>query len=117
MTDDPKELFRCSECKREPREDENPDDEWRAASEGVGELHHLPGVLGAGVRREHRSWALIARLDAAIRVVGLSATSPRRAHHPWGGDAHGESCYNGLGSLPVDTVVATPVESPRGHLI
>jgi hypothetical protein len=31
--------FRCSECKREPREDENADDEWRAVSDGVGELH------------------------------------------------------------------------------
>jgi len=31
--------LRCSECKREPREDENPDDEWRAVSDGVGELH------------------------------------------------------------------------------
>lgn len=30
---------RCSECKREPREDENPDDEWRVESDGVGELH------------------------------------------------------------------------------
>jgi hypothetical protein len=24
------EVLRCSECKREPREDENPDDEWRS---------------------------------------------------------------------------------------
>jgi len=33
------ERLRCSECKRAPREDENPDDEWRAVSDGVGELH------------------------------------------------------------------------------
>ena len=31
--------LRCSECGREPREDENADDEWRAESDGVGELH------------------------------------------------------------------------------
>ena len=31
--------MRCSECYRKPREDENPDDEWRAYSDGVGELH------------------------------------------------------------------------------
>lgn len=30
---------RCSECKREPREDERPEDEWRVESDGVGELH------------------------------------------------------------------------------
>ena len=30
---------RCSECKRESREDENADDEWRVESDGVGELH------------------------------------------------------------------------------
>jgi len=39
VTDEPKDPFRCSECKREPREDENPDDEWRAVSNGVGVLH------------------------------------------------------------------------------
>jgi len=37
--DRPEEPIRCSECKREPREDENPDDEWRAVSDGVGDLH------------------------------------------------------------------------------
>jgi hypothetical protein len=39
--DRPAELdpIRCSEFKREPREDENADDEWRAVSDGVGELH------------------------------------------------------------------------------
>jgi hypothetical protein len=36
---DPQEPLRCSECKREPREDENSDDEWRAVSDGVGEQH------------------------------------------------------------------------------
>jgi hypothetical protein len=30
--------LRCVECAREPREDENAD-EWRAGSDGVGELH------------------------------------------------------------------------------
>ena len=34
---DPK--LRCAECGRGPREDENADDEWRAGSDGVGELH------------------------------------------------------------------------------
>ena len=29
----------CSECGRKPREDEIADDEWRAGSDGVGELH------------------------------------------------------------------------------
>jgi len=33
--------LRCVECGREPREDENADDEWRAGSDGVGELHDL----------------------------------------------------------------------------
>jgi hypothetical protein len=28
----------CVECGREPRADENADDEWRAYSDGVGEL-------------------------------------------------------------------------------
>ena len=28
----------CSECRRTPREDENPDDEWRVYSDGIGEL-------------------------------------------------------------------------------
>jgi hypothetical protein len=39
VTDEPDKPLRCSECKREPREDENPDDEWRAVSDGIGELH------------------------------------------------------------------------------
>jgi hypothetical protein len=39
MADEPDKLLRCSECKRKPREDENPDDEWRAVLDGVGELH------------------------------------------------------------------------------
>lgn len=32
-------LFQCAECGRVPRDDENPDDEWRVGSDGVGELH------------------------------------------------------------------------------
>lgn len=28
----------CANCGREPRDDENPDDEWRVCSDGVGEL-------------------------------------------------------------------------------
>jgi hypothetical protein len=28
----------CSICGREPRDDENPDDGWRAESDGAGEL-------------------------------------------------------------------------------
>ena len=39
MIDEAEKPLNCSECKREPREDENPDDEWRAVSDGVGELH------------------------------------------------------------------------------
>ena len=31
--------LRCAECGRGPREDENADDEWRAGSDGLGELH------------------------------------------------------------------------------
>jgi hypothetical protein len=31
--------LRCVECGREPRDDESPDDEWRAGSDGLGELH------------------------------------------------------------------------------
>ena len=31
--------FRCANCNRTPRDDENPDDEWRAYSDGLGELH------------------------------------------------------------------------------
>ena len=31
--------LRCVECEREPREDENPDDEWRAGSDGLGGLN------------------------------------------------------------------------------
>jgi hypothetical protein len=30
--------LRCAECGRKPREDENADDEWRADSDGLGEL-------------------------------------------------------------------------------
>jgi hypothetical protein len=29
----------CAECGRNPRDNENADDEWRAYSDGVGELH------------------------------------------------------------------------------
>jgi hypothetical protein len=29
----------CAECRRESRDDENAADEWRAYSDGVGELH------------------------------------------------------------------------------
>jgi hypothetical protein len=29
----------CAECGGKPRPDENADDEWRAYSDGVGELH------------------------------------------------------------------------------
>ena len=29
----------CAECGRAPRDDENAADEWRAYSDGVGELH------------------------------------------------------------------------------
>jgi hypothetical protein len=29
----------CAECGPDPREDENAADEWRAYSDGVGELH------------------------------------------------------------------------------
>jgi hypothetical protein len=32
-------FIRCANCGRKPRPDENPDDEWRAYSDGVGELH------------------------------------------------------------------------------
>jgi hypothetical protein len=28
----------CANCRREPRDDENPADEWRVESTGVGEL-------------------------------------------------------------------------------
>lgn len=35
----PESLIRCSNCGRKPRADENPHDEWRAGSDGVGELH------------------------------------------------------------------------------
>ena len=38
MTDDP-EPPRCANCGRTPYPGENPDDEWRAESDGVGELH------------------------------------------------------------------------------
>jgi hypothetical protein len=31
--------LRCAECHRRPRPDENPDDEWRVYSDGIGELH------------------------------------------------------------------------------
>ena len=31
--------LQCAECGRNPREDENADDEWRAESGGVGELN------------------------------------------------------------------------------
>jgi DNA-directed RNA polymerase subunit RPC12/RpoP len=31
--------LRCANCGRKAREDENPDDEWRPYSDGVGELH------------------------------------------------------------------------------
>jgi hypothetical protein len=31
--------LQCAECGREPRDDENADDECRAGSDGVGELH------------------------------------------------------------------------------
>ena len=31
--------LQCAEWGREPCEDENADDEWRAGSDGVGELH------------------------------------------------------------------------------
>lgn len=32
-------LIHCANCGREPRHDENAEDEWRAASDGLGELH------------------------------------------------------------------------------
>lgn len=32
------EEFTCAECGRRPREDEEPLDEWRAGSDGAGEL-------------------------------------------------------------------------------
>ncbi|MBA3584722.1 MAG: hypothetical protein H0W36_09400 [Gemmatimonadetes bacterium] len=31
--------FRCANCDRQPRADENAEDEWRAGSDGLGELH------------------------------------------------------------------------------
>jgi len=31
--------FVCSECRRAPDPDENPADDWRAESDGTGELH------------------------------------------------------------------------------
>ena len=31
-------VFRCSECRRTPRLDENAADEWRTYSDGIGEL-------------------------------------------------------------------------------
>jgi hypothetical protein len=31
--------LRCAECGRVPREAENADDDWRAFSDGIGELH------------------------------------------------------------------------------
>ena len=37
MTDDP-EQPRCANCERTSRPDENPDDDWRAESDGTGEL-------------------------------------------------------------------------------
>jgi hypothetical protein len=39
LPDDEAERLRCTECGRIPHEDENPDDEWRVYSDGVGELH------------------------------------------------------------------------------
>lgn len=51
LTKNQPEPLRCSECKRRLREDENADDDWRAVSDGVGELHiFCPECLGAGVR-------------------------------------------------------------------
>ena len=41
--DEPEEPLRRSECKREPRDDENPDDEWRAMSDGVGSSTSFEG--------------------------------------------------------------------------
>lgn len=35
-TDSPEVI--CAECRRRPRDDENADDDWRAYSDGVGEL-------------------------------------------------------------------------------
>jgi len=29
----------CANCRRRPRPDENYEDDWRVASDGVGELH------------------------------------------------------------------------------
>jgi hypothetical protein len=54
VADEPTEPLRCSECKREPREDENPDDEWRAVSDGVGEL--LISARSAGRGSLGRTW-------------------------------------------------------------
>jgi hypothetical protein len=31
--------IRCANCRRKPRADENPDDEWRVESDGLGKLH------------------------------------------------------------------------------
>jgi hypothetical protein len=44
----PDEPLRCSNCGREPRDDENAEDEWRAGSDGVGELYvFCPECWGA----------------------------------------------------------------------
>jgi hypothetical protein len=38
MTDAASDDLRCVNCGREARPDENPDDDWRVESDGVGEL-------------------------------------------------------------------------------
>ena len=57
MTHEPDKPLRCSECKREPREDENPDDEWRVEFDGVGGMHvFCPECWEREFGLERRSW-------------------------------------------------------------
>ena len=82
MTNEPDKPLRCSECGREPREDENPDDEWRVYSDGTGAFVELAEQAGertscAAVAMWRNDDTLDGHWERAERMLQAAATRQR----------------------------------------
>ena len=79
MTHEPDKPLRCSECKQEPREDENPDDEWRVESDGVGGMRVFCPECWSGSLGKSTAAALLCERRARptrMQPAGVYARHP-----------------------------------------
>jgi hypothetical protein len=79
VTAEPEKPLRCSECKREPREDENPDDEWRVELLGCPRSQYAQdSVVSQGARRcvRGRTRTVTAKLQPSGGGRSLTGSRP-----------------------------------------